>query len=155
VVVDSGHDLEVGAVVEQDPTHDVHLPQLHGSIALEAAELVASLLAPPELDEIVTLETAINARTSRQRVDALACELMEDPARSPARVVAADLADQGLEVGADLVGTTLWPVEAIDEAENITRLMAGDPSVDRLTSHSEMVGDLCDLPTPCRTAITA
>jgi hypothetical protein len=90
-----------------------------------------------------------------QRSDTSFADLVQDAARSPAGMQTTDLADQGLEVGADLVGTTLWPVEAIDEAENITRLMAGDPSVDRLTSHSEMVGDLCDLPTPCRTAITA
>src|SRR5680860_1834012 len=42
--------------------HDVHLPQLHGAVALPAPELVAPLLATPQLDEVVALEASIDAR---------------------------------------------------------------------------------------------
>jgi hypothetical protein len=78
--------------------------------------------------------------------DSLACELVEDPPWSPPGMLSADLADQGSQLGGDLVAATLWPVGAIAEAENTTGFVAGDPSVDRLTSNAEMVGDLSDLP---------
>ena len=146
VVVDTGHDLEIGAVVEHDAAHDVHLPQLHGPIAFPATELVASFLPPPEFDEVVPLEAAIDARATRQRVDTLFAELVQDPQRSPAGVLAADLADHRLELGRDLVRTALRFVGAIGESRQASGLVASDPVVDTLARDAKVRGDLGDLP---------
>ena len=62
VVVAAGHDLELAAVGEQHAAHDVHLPELHGTLALPAAELLATLAAAAELDEAVTHEAAVDRR---------------------------------------------------------------------------------------------
>ena len=107
VVIDARDDLEIGTVVQHHSAHDVHLPQLHGAVALPAAELVASLLAAAELDEVVAFETAIDARATWQWIDSFAAELVQDPARSPTGMLTTQLTDQGLQLGCDLVGTAL------------------------------------------------
>jgi hypothetical protein len=50
VVIDAGEDLELGAALEHHAAHHVYLPQLHGTITLEPAELVSALAATAELD---------------------------------------------------------------------------------------------------------
>jgi hypothetical protein len=61
VVVDAGHDLELGAVLEVEAPHYVHLPQLHGAVPLEPAELLSALPSAAELDQAVAAETAVDA----------------------------------------------------------------------------------------------
>ncbi|HVM35832.1 MAG TPA: hypothetical protein VM784_10855 [Actinomycetota bacterium] len=91
--------LSLAAVVEQDAAQHVHLPQLHRPLPLHRRNS-SRFLAAPELDEVVALETAIDARSPRQRFDPPATEFVEDAARSPVRVQAAHLTDIRLESGA-------------------------------------------------------
>jgi hypothetical protein len=146
VIVDAGDDLEVAAIVQQDAAHDVHLPQLHGPVPLEATKFITPLLAPAQLDEVVTLEAAIDARATRQRIDTLATEFVQDAARPPAGMLATQLADQGLELRRDLVRAAVGAVRPIGESGETARLVAGDPLVHRLARHAEPSGDLGDLP---------
>jgi hypothetical protein len=131
VVVDPGDDFEIGAVIQEHPAHDVHLPQLHGTVTLPPTELVASLLAPAQLDQVVTLETAIDAR-HRRRLDTVALKLVFDPTRSPPRMLAPQLADHSLELGGDLVGTARGAMRTIGQCRQATFFVAGDPVVDAL-----------------------
>jgi iron complex transport system substrate-binding protein len=145
-LVDAGDDLELGAVVELDAAHDVHLPHLHGAVPLEAAELVPSLLAPAQLDEVVATQTAVDARATRERLDAGAPELVQDPARPPPGVLAAELADHRLQLGGDLVGAARGTVRSVGEGGKASGLVAGDPLVHRLAGHTEALGHFGDLP---------
>jgi hypothetical protein len=107
VIVDPGHELELGPVLELDATHHVHLPQLHRALALPPAELVAALAAPPQLDQAMTTQAAVDGRTRRQRLDASLGERVADPTRSPAGVLPARLTDQRLDLRGDLMGHAL------------------------------------------------
>ena len=115
-------------------------------VALPAPELVASLLAPPQLDEVVALEAAIDARHRRHRVDTLLGQLMLDATRPPSRVLAAELADRGFELRRDLMGTALRSMRSVGERGEAAVLVTGDPVVDALAGNPETLGDLGDLP---------
>ena len=70
VVIDAGDDLAARSPsCEQHPAHHVHLPQLHRTLPLPAAELVAALASASELDEAVALQAAVDRRARGHRVD--------------------------------------------------------------------------------------
>jgi hypothetical protein len=119
---------------------------LHRPLPLPASELVTPLLATPQLDEVVTFEAAIDARSSWERIDAGTPELVKDPTWSPARVLPTDLADRCLELRGELMTAALRSVRAIREAKDTVGLVASYPPVDRLSRDTEMLGDLGDLP---------
>jgi hypothetical protein len=91
VVVDPGHHLCLGAVAPRDAAHHVHLPKLHGTIALEAAELVPTLATTLKLDQGVSLEAPVDARATEHRVHAGAGELVADSSGTPPRVFTAQM----------------------------------------------------------------
>ncbi len=155
MIIDRGHDLEVGAVIEQHATHDIHLPQLHRAVALPAAELVSSLLAPAQFDEVVTLQTPIDARATRQRIDTLFFELVQDPARSPPRMLPAQLADHRLELGRDLVHAAVGTMRPVGESGETACFVAGDPFVHRLTGTPRRSATSVTFQPSCTTAMTA
>jgi hypothetical protein len=103
VIVQAGDDLQLRGVLEQDAAHHVHLPQLHRTLPLEAAELVATLATSSQLDQLVALQATVDGGARRNRVHAGPGELVLDPAGTPARVLASQLADQGLDLGGGLV----------------------------------------------------
>jgi hypothetical protein len=85
-----------------------------------------------EFDQVVALEAAIDARPSGERIDALATELVQDAAGTPARVKPADLADQRFELGWDLMAAAVWSVGLIGQGQDTAGLVAGDPAMDGL-----------------------
>ena len=84
VVVDPGHGLELAAVGQPDPTHDVQLPQLHRPGPLPAP--VVGLAAPPGLglDEPVADQGPVDAGQPGRWVDAVAGQLVGEAALTPA-----------------------------------------------------------------------
>ena len=146
MIIHPGDDLEIAAVVEHDPAHDVHLPQLHGPVPLPAPELVTPLLAPSELDEVVALEAPIDARAPRQWIDPFASEFVKDAPRSPSGMQTPDLADQRFELGWDLVAAAVRSMRPIGQGQHTAVVVPGDPPVNRLTRNTEMFGNLRDLP---------
>src|SRR5687767_1759504 len=102
VVVDPGENLELGPVIEENPSHDVHLPQLHRSLPLPAAVLVSALAPTTQLDQPVAFEAAVDRRAGWNGHDPIPSELVLDPARAPAGVLPTHLADEGFGLGTDL-----------------------------------------------------
>src|SRR5271170_4020613 len=93
VVVDARHDLDLGAVLQEEPTDDVHLPQLHGPRALPALVVRALLLSTLRLDQPVTHQGPIDRRATRQRVSALSQQMGPDRSRTPPRMGEAKVHD--------------------------------------------------------------
>jgi hypothetical protein len=133
VIVDPGDHLQLGVVLQEYATHDVHLPQLHRPLPFPPAELLAALAPAAELDQAVALEAAVDGRARRDGVCAEAAELVLDPARPPPRMLPAQFADQRLELCDGLMGTAARAVRAIRQRGEPTLLVAGDPGVDALT----------------------
>ena len=133
MVIHAGDDLQLGVVVQEHAAHHVHLPQLHRAIALPAAELVTALASPPQLDQTVALQAPVDRRARRDRLDAETPELVLDPARSPPRVFAAQLADPRLDLGDGLVGAAGRSVRSVSERGEPTGFVASDPGVDALS----------------------
>ena len=146
VVVDPGEDLQLGAVVEEHPSHHVHLPHLHGTLPLEAAVLVSPPTSAAELDQPVALEAAVDRGAGGHGVNAGFGELVLDPPGTPPGMLPSHLADEGFGLGERRVGTALGPVRAIGEGGEPSLLVAGDPVVHALAGHSQAAGDLDHLP---------
>jgi hypothetical protein len=106
-------------------------------------QLVASLAPAPELDEVVALETAI---TRRHRDDAPFGELVLDAPWPPARMLAAKLADERLELRGDLMPAGGGSMRAVRQRKKAAVFVAGDPVVDALAGDAETPSDLADLP---------
>ena len=128
MVVDAGDDLQLRAVIQLDAAHHVHLPQLHGSLALEPAELVSTFATSAKLDQVVTAQAPVDARAAGHRIHAELRELVADPPRSPSRVLPTQLADLGLGLGIDLVGTGGRAMRPVGERGEPARLIACDPT---------------------------
>jgi hypothetical protein len=124
VIVDAGHDLELVPVVEFDAAHHVHLPQLHRTVAFPAAELVAALAAAPELDQAVAAQAPVDARATGDWFHALPGELVLDPSGSPARVLAAELADKRLDLGGDLVRASARAMRPVSQRGQAPQFVA-------------------------------
>jgi hypothetical protein len=142
VVVDSGDHLQLGGVLKQNPSHHVHLPQLHRTLPLPAAELVAALAPAPELDQLVPTQAPVDGRTRGRRVHAPARELVFDPAGTPARVLPAQLADQCFDLGIDLVRARGRAVGVVGQRGQSALLVARDPGVDGLARDAHAPGEL-------------
>jgi hypothetical protein len=91
VVVDSGEDLQLRAVIEEDASHHVHLPQLHGAVPFPSAELLPATASPPELDQAVPFQASIDGGPGWHGVHPGLRQLVLDAAGAPSRVVAAEL----------------------------------------------------------------
>jgi hypothetical protein len=88
----AGHGLELTAVGQPDPAHDVQLPQLHGPAAFPAA--VVGLSSPSwfGLDETVADQGPVDAGQAGRWVDAVTDEFVGQAALAPAGMVAASTA---------------------------------------------------------------
>ena len=104
VVVDAGDDLELAAVLEHHPAHDVHLPELHRPEALPAAVVGALPAALLRLDQAVTQEAAVHRGAPGEMLHTFAFEVMEQRPWPPARMLAAEGHDPRLDLGSDAVG---------------------------------------------------
>ena len=99
MVVDASDDLELGAIGQKDPAHDVELPQLPAFVVGFAS---ASAFG---FDKVVSHQLRDRCSSATAVVDAAPLEFVEKRCRPPVRVQPAQLADRGLDSGADLVGT--------------------------------------------------
>jgi hypothetical protein len=143
VVIDPADQLGLGAVSQPDAADDVQLPQLHWGLALPAAP-VAAAAAPAGLDQVVADQDAIDPRPRRHRRPPAALELMLEPQRSPARMLAAQLTHLSFDLDRGLMGTGPRAMGAILQPGQSISLIAAQPAMDRLATHPVAVGHLSD-----------
>ena len=111
VVVDARHQLELGAVREIHPAHDVHLPELHGPGAFPAT--IVGPLAPAGLvgDEAVPDQAAVDGGAGGDRRETLLGELIAQGEGTPVRVLGAQRDEAGLDLGGIWCGQVAGRVE--------------------------------------------
>src|SRR5439155_17917526 len=126
-----------GPVLEQGSAHDVHLPELHGPVPLPPAVLIPALAPPPELDQAVALQAPVDRGAGRDRAHAGPPQMVLDAAGPPPRVLPAELADHGLDLGIGLMGAAPRAVRPIGQGGQASSLVAGHPGVDALARHAE------------------
>ena len=134
VVVDAGHGLEFVAIGQPDPTHDVHLPQLHGPAAFPAA--VVGLWSPSwlGLDEAVTDQRPVDAGQAGWRVEAATDKFVGQAALAPAWMVAAQFAQASLDRGRHLVRAAVGAMGAVGERVQPAGGVTAQPAVDSLAA---------------------
>jgi hypothetical protein len=142
VVIDPGHGLELAAIGQPDPTHDVQLPQLHWPGPLPAP--VVSLPASPclGLDEPVADQGPVDARQPGRWIHAGAGKLVGEAALTPAWMAPAELAQAGLDLGGHLVRAGVGAVGAVGQGVQPAGAVAAQPAVDGLATDTVAVGDL-------------
>jgi hypothetical protein len=132
VVIDPGDGLELAAIGEPDPAHDVQLPPLHRPGPFPAA--VVGLLSPPGLglDEAVADQGPVDAGQPGRWVDADPGQFVGQAALAPAWMVAPQLAQAGLHGGRHLVGAAVGPMGAVGQGLQPPGSIAAQPAVDGL-----------------------
>jgi hypothetical protein len=142
VVVDPGHGLELAAVGQPDPAHDVQLPQLHGSGPLPAPVIALGASAGPGLDEAVADQGPVDAGQPGRWVDADPDQFVGQAALAPVGMAAAQLAQVGLDCGRHLVRAAVGPVGAVGQGIQPAGPIAAQPAVDGLAADLVALGDL-------------
>ena len=130
MVVDAGHGLQLAAIGQPDPTHDVQLPQLHRPGPFPAP--VVGLGAPTGtgLEKAVADQGAVDAGRPGRRVHAIADQLVGQAALTPVGMAAAQLAQAGLDLGRHLVGAAAGPMRAVGQGVQPAGPIAAQPAVD-------------------------
>jgi hypothetical protein len=101
MVIDPGHDLHLPSVGQERAGGDIQLPQLHRDRAFPPLLVLPPALAGLRLDQPVADQDPVDRRAGNRTV-AAAVHLEYQPLRPPFRVLAAQLADRGLQLGRDL-----------------------------------------------------
>jgi hypothetical protein len=124
VIVDPGHGLELAAVGQPDPTHDVQLPQLHRPGPLPAP--VVGLASPSSLglDEAVADQGPVDAGQPGRWIDADPDQLVGEAALAPVGMAPAQLAQAGLDRGRHLVRTGIGAMRAVGQPLQPVRCVA-------------------------------
>jgi hypothetical protein len=98
VVIDTGQQLALTTVGQRQPTNDVDLPQMHRRFPLPT--LVFPLVQLRlRVDKPVAGQHSMHRRPRRRRLHVPLTEFISDSPRTPARMGAAQLADQRLNFG--------------------------------------------------------
>lgn len=83
-----------------DPTHDVHLPQLHRTVTLPPPVVLTAATARPLIDQAMPDQDPMHCDPRRNRPRATRpLQLEQHPTSAPARMSPAELADQRLDRG--------------------------------------------------------
>jgi len=144
VIVDTGDDLELPASFELHPTHDVHLPELHGTAPFPTTIVLA--LATPLLgvDEAMTDETAIDRGAPGKWVYPFSSELVTNGPWTPERMRTPEVHDAGFDRRRHLMGTAVRPGRMVDETAESLAGVALQPPVHGLAGHAIAQGDVSD-----------
>ncbi len=142
VVVDPGEDLGPGAVGEQHPAHDVHLPQLHRPAAFPPFEPAVPTASGSRIDQTRTLERPIDPRTRRCRIHPGADRLVHEPARTPVGVAPPGLEHPDLGRRIHLMRAPRRSVGPVREPAEPLGLIPAEPPVHRLARHAEAIRHL-------------
>jgi hypothetical protein len=140
VIVDPGHHLQLGAIRQEHPTHDVHLPQLHRPGPLPPPVIRP---APPPLLRIhqtMAHQSPIHRRTRRHRLHPLLTQLIENPARTPTRMSPTHLHHPSLHPNRHLMRTRHRLRAPIHQTGQPVRGVAAQPPMNRLPSHPKTGG---------------
>jgi hypothetical protein len=147
VVVDPGDQLGLDAVLQPDPTHDVHLPQRHRRLALPGPIVTAaSATATLGVDQPVAGQDPPDRHSRRPRLHPPASQLIAKSLRPPARMGPPQLAHRCLDLGAGLVRAVGGPVRPVLEPGQPTRAIAAHPGVDALARDPIAGRDLSHTP---------
>jgi hypothetical protein len=144
VVVDAGQDLARGPVGEQDPAHDVELPQLHGLAALPAAEPAVPAASGLGIDQPGSLQRPVDPRTRRDRFQARPGRLVHEPSWSPIGVAPSRLEHPHLDHRGHLMRAPRRSVGPVGQTREPLILVAAQPPMHRLAGHAEAARHLHD-----------
>src|SRR3984957_8924715 len=131
MVIDAGDHLDLGAVEEEEPADDVHLPQLHGPATFPAPVVSPRPLAGGGLNQAMADESPVHRRAPRQRRDALGPQLGEDPAWTPPRVGSTQLDNGHLSRRCHLMGTAVWSRALVGQGSQAAIRITTEPGVHR------------------------
>ena len=143
VVVDAGDHLAFPPVRQQNPADQVHLPQVHGRLALPPT-VRAWMLLFLGADQAVAGQHPVDRGPRRCRFQPAAGQLVRDPAGTPPEMPAAQLADLGFHLGGQARGTVPRSPGAIQQAGHALLLEPAPPAVQRLTRGAIPGRDLTD-----------
>lgn len=148
MVIHSGHDLRLGQLAgdrvdQHHPADDVHLPQLHRTLALPALVIRPFTPPDPRLDQPMADEDPIHGHPRRHRRHRPGpLQHMSDPPRTPPRMLTPQLTDSRLHLGRRLMRTRRRPTRTICQPGQTRSLIPGLPPADRLPGHTQLSGDL-------------
>jgi hypothetical protein len=145
VVVDAGDHLGLRPVEQEDPTDDVHLPQLHWPIAFPADIVFAAPAASGRGHQPVADQDPVHRHPRRHRSWAtMPAELEHNPAGTPLRVVPAHLTHQRLHLRRRLMSAAVRAPRPVLQARQSFIGIAAQPGMQALPGHSDLLGYLHD-----------
>jgi hypothetical protein len=125
----------VGAVGQEDPAHDVELPQLHRFAAFPPDIRRRRAAALAGGDQPVTGQHPVERCLRGDRDDVAAGELERQPGRAPPRVRPPQLAHRRLDPGGDLMRAGPRPVRPVGQGGQTARPVTAHPGVHALPRH--------------------
>jgi hypothetical protein len=143
VVIDPGHDLDLGAVDQEHAPHDVELPQRHRGVAFPARVVLPPAAPPLGVDQAATDQDPIHRRHRRHWHHPRASELIGQAARTPPGMLPAQLTHRGLHLGRRLVRTELGAVRPIHQPAQALVPIAAQPRVHGLARDPDLGGHPC------------
>jgi hypothetical protein len=129
VVIEAGDQLDLGAVGQEHPAHDVELPQLHRLFAFPPDIGGRRAAALARGDQAVADQHFVQGGLRRHRGYIPLAELERQPGRSPPGMGAAHLAHRGLDRRGDLVRARSRPVRAVGQGGQAASFVTAHPGV--------------------------
>ena len=142
VVIDAGHDLDLGAAGQVHPAHHVHLPQLHRPAPLPAPVILPPPLALLRIHQAMPDQRPVHRRPPRQRHHPRPLQLPADPRRPPPRMIPPHAHDPRLHRGGHLMRARRRPRRPVRQPAQAARRIAGQPLMHRLPRHTMAAGHL-------------
>ena len=141
MIIHPGHQLRLGSVGQEDPAHQIHLPQRHRSVPLPPHIAVFGPLAGLRLDQAVADQDPVDTHPRRHRAHPGPAQLVSQPQRTPPRMLPPQLTHRRLDLHADLVRARLRAPRAVHQPAQATLLIAADPRMHALTRYAIPVSD--------------
>jgi hypothetical protein len=115
VVIDPGHGLELAAIAQPDPAHDVQLPQLHRPGAFPAPGVGLGTPTGVGLGAAVADQGPVAAGQPGRWIDAVTGQPVGEAALTPAGMAPAQLAEAGLDRGRHLLRAAIGSMGAVGQ----------------------------------------
>ncbi len=141
MVIDPGHDLDLGAVGQECAGGHIELPQLYGSAAFPATVVLAPTAPRLRLDQAIADQGPVDRRTGHLAMTA-AAHLKHQPPRPPLGMATPKLADQFFDPGRDALGMVMDLVAAVLQPRDAFLPVVHQPRMHALAADSIPFGDL-------------
>ncbi len=136
VVIDSRQHLGPSAVGEQEPTDDVHLPQLHRRAAFPPFPLAITRPPRARVDQVQPDQRPIGPRLRHREPSPLG-QLKTQPPRTPRRMRQPQLHQRDLNRRRHLMRTRTRTMRTVPKTSQPAGLVLGQPRMHGLTRHPE------------------